>query len=335
MKVIAGKYPEEKNWNKWLKFNSGSQINRVQLYRLAAYIRDVVKKRTEIVVGLRSMKKQRELYDLYKSGKGNIAAFPGKSRHNYGLAVDFNRIKTVQGLGVYPGALNADYDNFMAGKKETLFQYGLRHSVNGEPWHIEPIETAGVSIDDIAWFSDVNDFVNTTTGYPQLELTEPFTKGNHVKFLQEKLMITNDGIFGGDTENAVKNYQTKNKLKSDGIAGTGTWTLLVKDIPVEEPGTNDLLIQIKDAEIIKLKAEIETLTDDKSELAETLDATKFVKQGLERQIIQFETANSRLQTSLNQEIEKVGILQIDLRGCNEALQEYNHLIDAIRLIKKV
>lgn len=51
-------------------------------------------------------------------------------------------------------------------------------------------------------------------------------KGEEVKRLQEALGITNDGIFGKQTEEAVKLFQKKNGLEVDGIVGDKTWTAL-------------------------------------------------------------------------------------------------------------
>ena len=49
------------------------------------------------------------------------------------------------------------------------------------------------------------------------------SKGDDVKKLQEKLKLTSDGTFGPNTEKAVKEWQTKNGLGSDGIVGDVTW----------------------------------------------------------------------------------------------------------------
>lgn len=51
-------------------------------------------------------------------------------------------------------------------------------------------------------------------------------KGTLVLILQEKLNLELDGIFGADTEKAVKEFQHKNKLRADGIAGDKTLELL-------------------------------------------------------------------------------------------------------------
>lgn len=51
--------------------------------------------------------------------------------------------------------------------------------------------------------------------------------GNKVKELQKLLSLTTDGIFGIDTLKAVKNFQSKNGLVSDGVVGSKTWDVLL------------------------------------------------------------------------------------------------------------
>jgi putative chitinase len=50
------------------------------------------------------------------------------------------------------------------------------------------------------------------------------SEGSQVKLLQEKLGIVSDGEFGNGTERAVKQWQSANGLKPDGIVGSGTWS---------------------------------------------------------------------------------------------------------------
>ena len=51
--------------------------------------------------------------------------------------------------------------------------------------------------------------------------------GNKVKELQKLLSLTTDGVFGIGTLKAVKNFQSKNGLISDGIVGKRTWDVLL------------------------------------------------------------------------------------------------------------
>ena len=63
-----------------------------------------------------------------------------------------------------------------------------------------------------------------------LDLTATLTvgsTGNTVKALQQKLRIGADGVFGLGTKRSVKDWQAKNGLTADGIAGPKTLTKLL------------------------------------------------------------------------------------------------------------
>ena len=63
---------------------------------------------------------------------------------------------------------------------------------------------------------------NTLNGSPMVRRG---ARGNITKLIQEKLGISADGIFGANTEVAVKNYQRTNGLSVDGIVGRNTWII--------------------------------------------------------------------------------------------------------------
>lgn len=65
---------------------------------------------------------------------------------------------------------------------------------------------------------------NTLNGSPMVRRG---ARGNITKLIQEKLGISADGIFGANTEVAVKNYQITNGLSVDGIVGRNTWRKLL------------------------------------------------------------------------------------------------------------
>ena len=95
----------------------------------AAAARDGV--RISIVSGFRTMDQQRYLYNLYLSGRGNLAARPGYSNHQSGLALDLN---TSSG-----GVLNWLNRNGA--------RFGFRRTVPSENWHWErPAGSAGGSV---------------------------------------------------------------------------------------------------------------------------------------------------------------------------------------------
>lgn len=80
--------------------------------------------------GYRTMEQQRELYALYKSGKGNLAAEPGYSNHQMGKSVDENDINPSK-----PLQYNREKDEWLTDNCAT---YGWkRDGLNfGEPWHM-------------------------------------------------------------------------------------------------------------------------------------------------------------------------------------------------------
>lgn len=53
------------------------------------------------------------------------------------------------------------------------------------------------------------------------------SRGDGVKTIQKKLGLTADGIFGLNTEKALKKWQKENKLSADGIAGPMTLDILL------------------------------------------------------------------------------------------------------------
>lgn len=63
-------------------------------------------------------------------------------------------------------------------------------------------------------------------------LAEPILRPNHatgpaVRYIQWRLSVPMDGIYGQATLAAVKNYQSQNRMTVDGIVGEETWTKLV------------------------------------------------------------------------------------------------------------
>src|SRR5882757_1514209 len=72
-------------------------------------------------------------------------------------------------------------------------------------------------------------------GLYELILLKPGTSGDAVKKLQQSLGITADGQFGAGTQKAVKDFQAKNGLDADGLAGPETLAkmTLFKEITAE------------------------------------------------------------------------------------------------------
>jgi len=81
-----------------------------------------------ILWGGRTYEEQARLYALYKAGKGNLAAPPGKSEHNKGRAVDF-------------GGANSTNTRVFRWLQQNAAKYGFKWTGKNfsqlEPWHWE------------------------------------------------------------------------------------------------------------------------------------------------------------------------------------------------------
>jgi hypothetical protein len=76
------------------------------------------------ISGFRSMEEQQALYRAYKSGHGNLAAVPGHSNHQSGIAMD---IETG-------GSRNSASYRWL---RQHAGEFGFRNTVASEPWHWE------------------------------------------------------------------------------------------------------------------------------------------------------------------------------------------------------
>lgn len=100
---------------KLLEVNTAAAYRRMQ----AAARRAGVSLR--VVSGFRTMDQQRYLWNLYRSGRGAVAARPGYSNHQSGRALDLN----TSSPGVY---------NWLV---RHAAAYGFHRTVPSEPWHWE------------------------------------------------------------------------------------------------------------------------------------------------------------------------------------------------------
>lgn len=82
----------------------------------------------EVVSGWRRHAEQVDLYERFLSGTGNLAAVPGTSRHETGMAAD-----------VYVGGVALAN---VPGATAAAAALGLHFPVPGEPWHLEMMDAA-------------------------------------------------------------------------------------------------------------------------------------------------------------------------------------------------
>lgn len=150
----------------------------------------------------RTYAQQLYLWKLYLSGRGNLAARPGTSRHESGRAMDITRRTAAQLWAVKGGSAMSR----SSGEKIRANEYGWYRTVPGEAWHF-------------AYNPAKDKHRSVVTKYPTLRLG---SKGIWVKALQRKLKVKADGFYGIKTRVAVRAAQKAKGLKVDGVAGPGT-----------------------------------------------------------------------------------------------------------------
>ena len=86
--------------------------------------------RVTVTSGARTRAQQQKLYDDYLAGTGNLAAKPGTSLHEKGLALDLGFENDATRRWVHANAS----------------RFGLVFPIKSEPWHAEPVEARGQAL---------------------------------------------------------------------------------------------------------------------------------------------------------------------------------------------
>jgi hypothetical protein len=151
-------FPEEENYEKYILFSDSMKIksyrieniDKVLLIRIAAFLRDNNRK-IQILEGFRSSEDQIYLYN-----KNPISAIlPGKSWHEYGVAIDIDYRVIYDCIWLkkmYEYSNTQEqveflkygfYKPYTKANKEELLQNSISEDNNiiYENWHIQPIET--------------------------------------------------------------------------------------------------------------------------------------------------------------------------------------------------
>lgn len=168
-----------------------------------------------------------------------------------GMAIEFCDTVIASGYnaGVYANynwfANYLDYDLLRSRYSIWLAQWGSIHSLACDIWqYSEKGRVSGIS-GNVDMNYVLNESIINGSGGGTKEATVELTvkilaksgytnSGEQVKTIQRLLSsmgykgsdgkaLTIDGIFGANTEYAVKKYQTANKLSVDGIVGSNTW----------------------------------------------------------------------------------------------------------------
>jgi hypothetical protein len=197
-----------------------------------------VRGKVVVVSGVRTVREQAALFDRYRNHGGVLAADPGRvfgggwvgSWHmvqpdGFGYAVDLRLTGWVNWGTVH----------------EVAGVYGVRPTVPGEDWHVQPRHVDGwfpspferevvPSVDLVAIIAYIKGMAGYITSVPLRRGDEG--RGGFVQILQVRLEELGfnpgapDGIFGRKTEKAVKNLQRVSDLMEDGVVGGKTWRVL-------------------------------------------------------------------------------------------------------------
>ncbi len=171
----------------------------------------------------------------------NLVSILQNIRSHFGAAVKINSgYRTASHNKAVGGATNSNHmkgiaaDIVVSGVDETkVAQYAESIGVKGIGLYTKKNFThVDTRTSKSFWKNTGSDDkpVSTHGGY-----TEPTTtlrvgsKGDGVRWVQQKLKITVDGSFGPKTETAVRTFQRRNSLVADGVVGAKTKGALQKE----------------------------------------------------------------------------------------------------------
>ena len=178
---------------------------------------------------LRTKAEQDELYAQGRTKAGRIvtnAKYP-YSMHNWGVAFDFCR---NDGLGAYN-----DSDGFFERVGVIAEGLGLEwggrwKSIVDKP-HVQLSKYGSTPQKLIQQFKNPDVFMNNSRKQTlKIQTARRGSRGACVKIIQLFLGITDDGIFGSDTQQAVMNFQAQHGLVVDGIVGGATWQAMLNSM---------------------------------------------------------------------------------------------------------
>jgi len=218
------------------------------------------------VSGHRTNAQQWELYRLWKAGRGNLAAYPGTSRHEFGQAVDVH-------------TANCTDVKVTSWLKANAHRFRFKLTVKSECWHLQymgddmdaPVPT------EIPMF-------DLPVAVPTIMIRDPRMKGPDITLAQKVLVSYGydigpvDGVWGPNCDKALRILQRELGIKVDGQWGAGTNFALEQDL--SEKATPD------PDEIEKLKAQLaatnETVLDYAARISAMTDAAATVRLSLEQ-----------------------------------------------------
>jgi len=140
-------------------------------------------------------------WNLYRSGRGNLAAYPGTSNHGWGLAVDL-------------------YNQRM---RWIVDQIGAKYGW-AKRWSDAPSEWWHIKFNSAVWRANRSKLLHKSRRTLRRGMS-----GRDVAYLKKLLRalgfngVDKSNKFGPGTQRAVKRFQKKHNLHVDGVVGPTTW----------------------------------------------------------------------------------------------------------------
>jgi hypothetical protein len=159
------------------------------------------------------------------------------SLHAYGIAVDVNwntnPYRTDHLVTDMPRAMIAAVYRIVTKDGERVWRWGgdwdgnpaTGHS-SYDAMHFEVVASPEELRAGIDW-STVEQQTRDPARPSTWPVLHPGDRGPSVAELQRRLGVADDGIYGPDTLDAVRQYQLSRGLKADGIVGLATWTAVL------------------------------------------------------------------------------------------------------------
>ncbi|MDZ7370212.1 MAG: M15 family metallopeptidase [candidate division KSB1 bacterium] len=147
-----------------------------------------------------------------------------RSYHLVGQALDF--VPIVNGKTDWNGYDRPEIQKAIAKAKELGFTWGGDWKTFKDMPHLQ--------YDKVGYGQDTEKVDDVKKIAPETKTIVPYpgkplklgSKGKDVERIQRALKIKVDGVFGKQTETAVKAYQKRKGLVADGIVGEKTWNIL-------------------------------------------------------------------------------------------------------------
>jgi hypothetical protein len=167
-----------------------------------------------VVSAYRTYDKQVQLWNLYRSGRGNLAAYPGSSNHGWGLAID----------------LSSQWCRWAVDQIGRTYGFSKACSdAQSEWWHIKYNPSCtGASFHPGSAPAGPRVLRQGMKGKDVEEVQIYLLRGGYLRKGDpaHKIPPAIDGTFGPATKIGVQNFQRKVGLKADGVVGPATISAL-------------------------------------------------------------------------------------------------------------